>query len=387
MLPYGHGLRRRALASGCALVATVWAPVVWGAERAQSPEVIQLSPPGPGRIYAGSCCDTTPLDERVHVLDGVRILGTLPAGFYGAPALSPDGKTLYIATTYYSRLDHGDRLDIVELYDTTTLLLTGDIKIPPKRAMESPVPGLAALSKSGRYLFVQNATPGASVTIVDLLRKRTLSEVENAGCWTIWPSPTDERSFVSLCGDGSFLTVKFDQRGRMESQARSEALFDAENDPLFAEGVETAKGAIFISFSGMVHQVDYSGEAVRQERPWSVVPATEASAHWRPGGDQPLAFRADVGRLFIAMHRDGKDGSQTKAADEIWSVDIATRQRVQRIPGDHAIALCVSTHTVPPYLVTSGESHAIKLFDTDTLSFVGERSAVGAATRLIVPGR
>ena len=141
-----HSWRRALLLLLPALLAA-------GAARAQlAVETIKMEPlqaPDTNRIYLSDPAMPHLPDGRIHVVDGasMRYLGMLGAGFAGFYVLSPDRKTLFVSTTYLSRLQRGTRTDVVEAYDTGDLTLRYEIEIPPRRSQ-----GLAikALTEIGR---------------------------------------------------------------------------------------------------------------------------------------------------------------------------------------------------------------------------------------------
>jgi methylamine dehydrogenase heavy chain len=49
------------------------------------------------------------------------------------------------------------------------------------------------------------------------------------------------------------------------------------------------------------------------------------------------------GRLYVAMHPGGAEGSHKNPAAEVWAFDIAKRKRLARLPGRNAIALETSS--------------------------------------------
>ena len=50
----------------------------------------------------------------------------------------PIGKTSVVGTTYFARGSRGARTDVVEFTDNSTLSVTHEIVLPPKRAMTLP---------------------------------------------------------------------------------------------------------------------------------------------------------------------------------------------------------------------------------------------------------
>src|SRR5262249_31708816 len=71
--------------------------------------------------------------------------------------------------------------------------------------------------------------------------------------------------------------------------------------------------------------------------------AADRKKAWRPGGYQPLAVHVVSGRLYVAMHPQGAEGSHKNPAKEIWVFDLKTKKRVARMPGHAAVALTAST--------------------------------------------
>jgi methylamine dehydrogenase heavy chain len=97
--------------------------------------MVKLAPVDPYRLYIGDPAMGHLVDGRTHVLDGtqLRYLGLLGTGFAAATALSPDRRTIYVATTYYSRLQRGVRTDVVEVYSADDLNFQHEIVIPAGR--------------------------------------------------------------------------------------------------------------------------------------------------------------------------------------------------------------------------------------------------------------
>ena len=138
--------------------------------------VAELKPDNGHRLYI---VDKFPpahgIDSRVHVIDGdtFAFLGQLSNGHFGSFAISADRKTLFNATTFFSRGDHGARTDVVEYYDTSTLMPRSETLLSGnKRAMTNQYSAFLVESAESKYLLVQNATPATSVSIIDLSTDR-----------------------------------------------------------------------------------------------------------------------------------------------------------------------------------------------------------------------
>lgn len=331
------------------------------------------------RIYLMDSVFTHLVDGRVWVVDAdeLKTLGLIATSYSAQFTLSPDGTKFYSATTYYARLNHGPRTDVVDTYDTKTLGWLGEIKIPAKHAQASSYPGMVVTSANGDYLFVQNATPASSVTLVDLKAKKFLGELGTAGCWTSWPSPKEPMRVSTICGDGAVVTLNFNKSGRVIKTSRSEKLFDPEGDPIFAHGADAGGKSVFVSYRGLVHTIDFSGAKATQEEPWSFVPAEEQAKNWRPGGSQIFVVHKKSQRLFVLMHANGFDGSHKNSADEIWVVDLKSHKLIQRLPGEKGTALGVTQDDHPLLLVSNGDTGTLVRFDaTGELKRTGESEKI-----------
>jgi methylamine dehydrogenase heavy chain len=305
------------------------------------------------------------IDARVRLFDGdsYRHLGQIDAGFSPGVIQSPDGSTTAVATTYYARGGHGERTDVVEFTDNSTLAIAGEIVLPPKRAMIPPTYFNVGYSADSRFVYVAYLTPAASFGVLDPVDKAVLAEIDTAGCVLVIPSGPNRVS--SLCDSGRLLTVTLDPQGHEAARALSEALFDPDADPVFIQGVPTADGYAFLSFLGQVHEVDFSGPQPAIRKPWSLVSATERG-HWRPGGSQPMAINRALGRLYAAMHRGG-EGSHKEGGTEIWVFDLKTHQRLARWPMVPlhlgAVTAAQVSQDEAPLLFAAGDNGVVAVFD------------------------
>jgi methylamine dehydrogenase heavy chain len=266
--------------------------------------------------------------------DSGRLLGTISSGTAGtgfviSPLFSADHREIYLAETYYSRGVRGDRTDVVTVYDARTLAALQEIVIPPRRAEYFPGNAANALSDNGRFVAVFNLTPVTSLSIVDVSTRRFVTEVPTPGCSLVYSA--GPRRFLMLCANGAALTVTVDEGGQQTDVSRSEPFFDPQQDPITEKAVRRGNEWLFVSFAGVVHPVDVSGEKPKFAETWSLVDDADRSAAWRIGGAQHLAVHGPSGRLYALMHQGGVD-THKDAGTEVWVYDLATRKRVQRIP-------------------------------------------------------
>lgn len=343
----------------------------------EHPGVVELKPDNGHRLYIA---DKTPpahaVDSKIRIIDGddFSILGQLTNGSFGSFSISADRKTLFDATSFFSRGDHGTRTEVLEYYDTTTLKPRGETILLNKRAMSNQYSVFVVESAEAKYLMLQNATPASSISIIDLATKNLLSEIPTAGCFGIYASAKVPGRFSTLCGDGAAVTVDFDSGGKETGRRRSATLFDPEKDALFISGVKMNDKTLFMSFLGNVHIIDFSGDVAAQDTPWTPLGPKEKAAHWRPGGYSNIAYSSSNGQLYLGMHPDGQEGSHKTPAAEIWKVDVAKHVVTGRVKSDGANYMQVSKETHPLLFtvnVTADIQGSISRYDADTLKLLG----------------
>src|SRR5947208_16227319 len=203
--------------------------------------VERLPPRSPHWVYVFDEAFDNENDARVHLFDGdsYRRLGQIDAGFTPSVNLSPDGATTVVATTYFARGSRGARTDVVEFTDNTTLAVTGEIVLPPKRAETAPSLFNIAYSADGHFLYVAYVTPAASFGVLDPAHGRVLGEIDTAGCVLVIPWGPNRVS--SICESGRLLTVTLDAQGRETARALSEPFFAPDRDPVFVQGIPDRK--------------------------------------------------------------------------------------------------------------------------------------------------
>ena len=327
--------------------------------------VQQLPPKSPHWVYVYDEAFNNEIDARVHLFDGdsYRRLGQIDAGFTPSVNLSPDGATTVVATTYFARGSRGARTDVVEFTDNTTLAVTGEIVLPPKRVETAPSLFNIAYSPDGHFLYVAYLTPAASFGVLDPAHGKVLGEIDTAGCVLVIPSGPNRVS--SICESGRLLTVTLDTQGHEAARALSEPFFDPDRDPVFVQGIPTTRGYAFLSFLGEVHEVDLSGTQPAFAQPWSLVSPAE-QGRWRPGADQVGAVHRALGRLYVPMHQGG-EGTHKDGGTEIWVFDMPSHRRLASWPVQAAglsrvLAVQVSQDPAP-ILFAASNAADVAVFD------------------------
>ena len=265
-------------------------------------------------------------DDRFLGLIGVA--ETFPMG---AIEYSADGSSLFVVETFYTRGNRGERTDTLTIFDTTTLGVAGEVVIPAKRALMLTIAGTLALTDNDRYLAVFNLTPATSISVVDIETKSFVGEISTPGCSLVFAA--GDLSYVMICANGDLLTVTLDENGREVSKERTGQFFDPEVDPIREPGVRYGDEWLFVTFDGVLHSMDVSGSMPRIGESWSLLSASDREQNWRIAGRQPLAVHQQSGRLYVLARQSDEplDDPADWDGTEIWSFDLASRERVQRL--------------------------------------------------------
>lgn len=264
----------------------------------------------------------------IDVDDG-RFLGLINGGYGTLTPLFPSRRAeIYLPATYYARRSHGERTDVVEIYDAPTLSPIAEVVIPPRRATNAVALAHAALSDDDRFVAVFNWTTGTSLSIVDVERRTFAGEIQTPGCSLVYAA--GPRRFFSLCGDGSAFVVTLDDDGHQVARTRTKPFFDPGSDPVTEKAVRYGNQWLFVSFEGKVYPVDVSGTELQFGETWSLMSDADRSGTWKIGGLQHLAVHQHSGRLYSLVHRGGPD-THKEYGEEIWIYDLKSRQRLTRI--------------------------------------------------------
>jgi amicyanin-dependent methylamine dehydrogenase large subunit len=235
---------------------------------------------------------------------------------------------IYSADLAYSRGTRGERVDFITVYDDRTFEVEGEIVLPTQTGDANTSIAYAALLDGDRFLATFNQFPFASVSITDLAARRFTSEVVITGCAGIFP--TGERTFATLCGDGTVAVIALDPNGRGRVASHSARFFDPVGDPVTMAGVRAGTRWLFVSFEGHAHVIDFASDPPIVAPGWSLFSEAERADHWRVGGLQHLALHGATQRLFSLVHQ-GERGSHKKAGPEVWVYDVDERERVDRL--------------------------------------------------------
>lgn len=356
----------------------VWPPLAvalgllasFGTARAELPveqnRIEPLAPANAARIYLTDPVMPHLVDGRVLVIDGEKMkrLAVIGSGFSALTTLSPDRQWLYVATTYHSRLQRGTRTDVVEVYRTDDLTFSHEIEIPAKHAQGLPIKALAQTSADGRFLLIQNATPATSVTVVDTQARKVTADIANPGCWGAIPWPKRSTRFSSICGDGTVQTFDLTAEGAPAGSQRSARFFDPDTDPVFmhySPGSSHGSTLTMLSFYGTVQRITLDGDGPSFAPTWNFLSDTDRRQGWRPGGFQLFEVVGD--KLVVGMHAKGAEGTHKNPAEQLWTIDLATKKRVARTPGFGTLSMTQTREAQPKLVLLSGMDNTLRVLD------------------------
>ncbi|WP_340644805.1 amine dehydrogenase large subunit [Phenylobacterium sp.] len=315
-------------------------------------------------------------------------LGTVDTGWEGIKLDFPrDPKVFYNLGLFMSRGFHGERVDALEIFDRKTLGRLGEVIIPPKMIRGWPNLNHSAVTDDDRFLLVQFFTPASSIGVVDLRARKYVGEIESAGCAHVMA--LGDRRFMMLCGDGSALEVRLDERGRELTRVPHKGLFDPNGDPLHGTGVRQGDAWTLVSQKGAIQTIDISSGGFRPLPVWTPEPAPDGPPAVPAQIMQNFAIHRSTNRLYILMHRgplEPKGGGidyHRQYGSEVWVLDLASHKVLKRLTlprPSEAVAISQDGH---PYLYVStlGLTDVLVL-DPDTGAQI--RTLRGGVTPLIM---
>lgn len=336
------------------LLASAATPQVYAQQEIQPEEITNAKiPTGTELLVSVDLALNHVVDGRAYIMDArtlkpIGIIGTSNLGMFAIPQGSKD---VFVATTHLSRTTRGERADFVEIYSGDDLTFKEEIPISTNRAQALNYRSLFQPSAELKYLFVQNATPATSVTVVDLAAKKQIGDIPNPGCYGIFPSAKIATRFATLCGDGTLgsIDVKPDGTGEMKASGQ---IFDADKDAIFTSAFRWGDNWVLPSYGGNIYVINVEGDTAKLVDKIEVSKGVEGD--WRPGGYQPLTVHDKNGIAYMLMHSNGAEGSHKNPAEEIWAVDLKEKKVLGRSPSVSAIAVTVNQSDKPVLFAIDG---------------------------------
>ena len=260
---------------------------------------------------------------------------------------------LYVTETIYARGAHGARSDLLTIYDKGSLAPVSEIILPGhKRALMGGGAGRMRLTGDGQLALVFNFTPAASVSVVNVQQRTVVNEIPVPGCTLIYP--TGVRGFFSLCANGSLVSLRLDEAGRVLEEWRSERFNEIDGDVLYMEPATIAGVTYFVTKQGNVRPIRTAGDTPEILPGWPLMSRAEREEGWRTADGTFVASDA-AARLYVRVRKEAQVAS-AKAKTEVWGVDVSTQQRRARIPLKNGASSIEVTRGARPYLVTVAET-------------------------------
>ncbi len=329
-------------------------------------------------------------DGKMIVLDAdattqpTQYKGMFNIAFLGQFVQATTRPEMYVAETFYSRGQRGERTDVITIYEKSTLLPVGEIKLPGgKRSVTMPQRNALQLIGDERFLLVFNLTPATSVTVVDIVKREVVGEVATPGCSLIYP--TGPRGFSSLCSNGGMLSVQLDQNGQVARQQRVAPFFDVEEHPIFEKSAVVGGINYFPTYKGEMQPVDLSGDIPIIGERWSLLTEDDLADGWRPGGWQ-LIGADSAGRLYLLMHSNGHNGTHKNGGSEIWVFNPVQKARIGRIKLENWGTSLALTHGDDPLLVVTNKDMQLDVYKAHSGEFLRTMEPFGQETPFQVYG-
>ena len=260
--------------------------------------------------------------------DTGRMLGALDSGMQISPKTpmwARERGEIYVVDTTYAKAHRGERKDYVVIYDALTLNEKSDVEIPPRSMDTGTGIALVGMLDGERFVVALNHSPGASVSVVDVQKQSVASEIQTQGCAGVFPAGPDR--FGMLCGDGTAISIHLSADGALDHIARSARFFDPVVDPVTEKGARGGQTWWFVSFEGMLHEVDFSADAPSVRDSWSLFTESEREDGWRVGGAQHVAYHPGAQRFYSLVHQGGP-GSHKDPGSEIWVYDVPSKKKI-----------------------------------------------------------
>jgi methylamine dehydrogenase heavy chain len=356
--------------------ADIFKPEVFTVEKAIKP--------GPNILVNAASWDGS---SKIHVYgqDGLLYKGLMGIGLTSQFVVSADGKTAFVLSDYMKRYTYGPVESVLQIFDIATLTPVREILVPTKAVKAIGMTNLIELSADEKFLYIQNATPATSVTVVDLAQNKVVSEVPTPGCYGIYAAKKAGK-FSTLCGSGQIKTYTL-EGGEYKTET-STKIFDVDADPLYIHAQRRSNGQlIFTSFNGNLYLLDDSGKNVVLQEKLEVTRGIEGN--WVPGGYAVSVYHKPSDQVFMVMHSGAYEGSHKDVSEEIWAYNLAKKKLVSRSEAIGLVALAVTQDKQPKLYGSNEEEETVDEYTvSDAKKYLFSKTAsdekAGWTTSLLV---
>lgn len=346
------------LITSCLLL---WVPQAWSQLAPETASVATLPEPGKNWIAGVTNAGAYIYDAESGDMQGLISLSGYTSGF----EVDRARRQVYAPELYYSRGVHGDRTDVVTIYDFDNLSPIAEIEVPQKIAVLRFRRHVGMLGDN-RHFLVFNMTPAQSVTVVDVEDREFVGEISTPGCAMIMP--VAERDFLMICSDGTLQLIQLDEQGAEANRERSKKIFEVLEDPIFDRPVPTATGWLVYTHSGRAFHVTVDGDDIDISDDWPLQGEDEDDQAWRPGGNEFATVHKASGLMYMLMHKAEEDYTHHESGTEIWVIDVNAQRRLERIELETPAFSVYVTQSDEPKLVVSDEEGGLDIYDAIKLT-------------------
>lgn len=310
-----------------------------------------------------------------------RIKGTADKNLLGNFIQAKIRPEFYIMESFHTRGARGPKVDVLTIYDKTTLSPIKELIWNDTRLQALPRRHAMAISPDEKFLYVSNFSPAASFTVVDLDTKEIVETIGTPGC--VLTFATGNRSVTSICNNGGLLTTVVDDKGHKKSHHRIAQFFDTDTSPIFERPAIIDGIAYFPSFTGDMHAIDLNGEVAKYLEKWSMLSPSERALNWRPSG-LVLNDSDEQGLFYVIMHPDGFEGSQTHGGPQVWVYNVNTKQRIKVIDIAKGALSITLTRGKTPSLVVTNHELTLDIYDPKSGELIQNITDFGNVTPLLI---
>lgn len=315
----------------------------------------------------------------------LTLKGNVSGGSWGLATLSRDGNTAYMASGFLSRVAYGTGEDVLQIFDVPTNTVKKEIILPFKLTQYTPDASQLRLSADEKFIYIQNATPATSVTVVDLEKGSVVKEIPSPGCYGIYPAEKGY-GYSTICSDGSFVTFKLSPDGQSFTSQQSKKIFDVDEDPIFLASDRVNSDLVFLSYNGNIYRLsDASGIIKRVD---FIPVAKDIAGNWRASGYGVISYDSAADVLFMTMSSNRHEGSHHHGATEIWAYDMKKKKVLSRSPVKDISTIAVVKGEQTNLFGLDIKKNTIVKYDINpkngfSLKQSGQRSDFGFATMIM----
>ncbi|MBI3912904.1 MAG: hypothetical protein HY327_01715 [Chloroflexi bacterium] len=320
-------------------------------------------------------------------MDARREVRRLQTRYTPEITFTPDGKRLYVADSYSSRVIRGDYHDVVSVYDAVTLQLTHDDVDIRKRLLYKALPAgqpYTFLSHDGTRLFVgkygESDPHALRLAVLDANTFHRLTEFERPNC-DLMPlrdgrllcvRQVQPRLIDPLTG------ISTDISGSLPTILRS-AILSASGERVYLVAPVVTSGGHAVARMTVVDAVHSPPTVIANQIPLDAPLDSDV-------GFNHVALSPDESRLYVGFLPRTGELAGRGLANEIWVFDLKSWTHVGTIkPNDPVWHIAISNDGKQLYAVNPF-ARSLMSFDTRTFEPIAVIHDLGdSPARIVVP--